>query len=1098
MAKRFYIEQFSAAESNARYVVEIHDPQHQQLAVKYALLYNWYAATDARLIAADGWEVPETIDYETLAQYSGAVVEPYGFGGNRIVTPNTIGIKFKEIGTTYWDSPNTGATNELNFNARGGGQRNYSTSLFSTFKNNLTLWTRDDAFTYSYRVFGLVLTYSSQQLSQWTFAGIDRRASGMNLRLIKTTTTLSNGQTGTYTGNDGKVYRTICIGTQEWLADNLCETKYRNGDDIPEVTDNTEWAALTTGALCAYDNDWDNAFEIVDGDATLLDGSFTLRYDEGKVSDILFPLLPSVAEITVNVTEADTLFEDFVEELPTRSEEDLVVKIFREDVQIWMGQIPTDLIDYPDQYYTYQVNISAVCGLSRLKNIKYDDAGTPFEGRNTILGHFLNCLAKLNYPSALNTLPILKVIGFQWEEDNMLLSANSHLENIDLAYDCFQQYDDFGVIDSQNCYEVLEYLCRKFHFRLYMSGNVFGLQQLNEGNNADAYTYAYNGTLLDTEILDVTRSFDLQRTDGNYSNYPPVREISLLYNYKQGINRGNLLPAAYVLGTTESLGTITGGGGEVLRISIAGSMRVIIETAEAWFIRYKLTVQVGTKYLGGTQSTMLSPVAPYWSDTADFFTVDFGPYISVQTQPLSIEILTPAIDPGGVGTFKFELVDTYENITTPVVLDPGTYIATFNSVLCNVVFENDEGSNGKIKFTAINTTDGTTPISSNVTESLPDTIIGDGPRIYSSGRLRVHHGSDVWSNSDAWAAYNGGTAMNINKLRLQETLCIKKSVIKSFDFTLLEYASMYEYLIFKTDYKLFVLGYELDPEFDSVNLQTVFLDFDRTNILINTEQDAPDSNGGSSGGGGGTSSSHLRLHDVLSTLDHAPAVGSDKGKALGNNVTTGAIEWFDKLWKKVGTVLSPATDGDKIEVVVSGSNAAITGSSPDSRAVQGVSTNSSGIYGQSTYSIAGYFSSVNSRAFDGYINPSSNNTLVTCMQLQRNTSETAAIGIGVSMTYAVETDNGTVEQSGESGIILTNVTLATITSDFIIKLKNAGAALAEVMRLTGAGVLNVKTGFSVDGTAAVADGTYTVGIGTTTNGTITVKGGIITAITEAT
>jgi hypothetical protein len=47
----------------------------------------------------------------------------------------------------------------------------------------------------------------------------------------------------------------------EYIADNLAETKYRAGSDIPIVTDNAEWAALTSGALCAYDNDWTNVFE---------------------------------------------------------------------------------------------------------------------------------------------------------------------------------------------------------------------------------------------------------------------------------------------------------------------------------------------------------------------------------------------------------------------------------------------------------------------------------------------------------------------------------------------------------------------------------------------------------------------------------------------------------------------------------------------------------------------------------------------------------------------------------------------------------------------------------------------------------------------
>ena len=81
---------------------------------------------------------------------------------------------------------------------------------------------------------------------------------GGSIRLVKDTTTLSHGQMGVYLGNDWKVYRTICIGTQEWLADNLAETRYRNGKLIPEVTDNTAWASLTSGALCAYNNDWNN------------------------------------------------------------------------------------------------------------------------------------------------------------------------------------------------------------------------------------------------------------------------------------------------------------------------------------------------------------------------------------------------------------------------------------------------------------------------------------------------------------------------------------------------------------------------------------------------------------------------------------------------------------------------------------------------------------------------------------------------------------------------------------------------------------------------------------------------------------------------
>ena len=66
----------------------------------------------------------------------------------------------------------------------------------------------------------------------------------------------SNGNLSTaVTDVDGNVYPTVIIGTQTWTQTNLNVSHYRNGDIIPQVTDPTAWANLTTGPWCYYNND---------------------------------------------------------------------------------------------------------------------------------------------------------------------------------------------------------------------------------------------------------------------------------------------------------------------------------------------------------------------------------------------------------------------------------------------------------------------------------------------------------------------------------------------------------------------------------------------------------------------------------------------------------------------------------------------------------------------------------------------------------------------------------------------------------------------------------------------------------------------------
>jgi uncharacterized protein (TIGR02145 family) len=83
----------------------------------YGALYNGYAVSTGKLCPT-GWHIPGNAEWTALIAYLGG--------------ENVAGEKLKDYGTTYWVSPNTGATNESGFTALPGGVR-YHDGQFHDF-----------------------------------------------------------------------------------------------------------------------------------------------------------------------------------------------------------------------------------------------------------------------------------------------------------------------------------------------------------------------------------------------------------------------------------------------------------------------------------------------------------------------------------------------------------------------------------------------------------------------------------------------------------------------------------------------------------------------------------------------------------------------------------------------------------------------------------------------------------------------------------------------------------------------------------------------------------------------------------------------------
>ena len=94
----------------------------------YGKLYNWFT-TQGDTLCPTGWHVPSDAEWIILTDY---------LGGESVA-----GGKLKSVGTTYWNSANTGATNESGFSALPGSYRNFDGN-FGNIRNDASFWSASE------------------------------------------------------------------------------------------------------------------------------------------------------------------------------------------------------------------------------------------------------------------------------------------------------------------------------------------------------------------------------------------------------------------------------------------------------------------------------------------------------------------------------------------------------------------------------------------------------------------------------------------------------------------------------------------------------------------------------------------------------------------------------------------------------------------------------------------------------------------------------------------------------------------------------------------------------------------------------------------
>lgn len=557
----------------------------------------------------------------------------------------------------------------------------------------------------------------------------------------------------------------------------------------------------------------------------------------------------------------------------------------------WNGYITTDNVRIEDTQLDigYRVEIRAVDGIGRLKEIDYNNAGTAYTGKETFVEHVINCLNKLDFVSDLYPAPttILNVVA-NWHEDSWTYASTINpLTRSRISHGAFYYRDTKGNNVYSSCHKVLEEICKAWGARLMFSGSAFWLVQVNEMATPTAKTvfrYDVTGaeTVAGSQDLSIVHTPNvagnkiLRFAGGAFEFFLPLKSVQVDYKHIQSRNLvsgktwQNTDTSTFTTDTVES-------NSNQAKLFFSGKFQVtsVYPLGGGYFEPYrnvfkiKVVVNLSYGFVRGYNTNDGNPSfsTPEWEDTAvptvEYYYV-IGPEITTSSDAsyvLDVAILTDFLPDTGSVQVSVDYHDSFETLDgTPLGLvgdPPPTYEPTwvFSESYLEYLYEGTFATQADI-YRYKSTNNGQASKKLELT-----TITGDGPNLNSPGHIEVLNDAAEWVISDAWRVGNSGTYKAHSQLLVNEIIKGQLTPVKKFAGMTFQNlgsptAPLFPHLAISYDsaYWLFLSGtFNVKNEFfsgDWFKLQSAAGYTEETVLLVPKDSSAgPPTSGGTTGGG---------------------------------------------------------------------------------------------------------------------------------------------------------------------------------------------------------------------------------------------------------